>query len=80
MNFDYMLLFHLLFLTIIILSLYHFTIKAVHIQKYNFILVVESMLFSDVLKYKEKLQKEDIFSFHKYDIWRFIEKTKTVFI
>ncbi|TCK98180.1 hypothetical protein EDC19_0598 [Natranaerovirga hydrolytica] len=80
MNIDYLLLFQIVFFAIIIFTLYRFTINSVNIKSHDFVLILCNLYLNKLLNFKQKISKEDIYAFEKYKIWRYKEKTKSIFI
>lgn len=80
MNIDYMVLIQLIFLAIIIFTLYGFAIARQQLRLRNDLIFLEEPNNNHLLDYRERIMKDDLFAFQKYRIWQYEIKKRIVFI
>lgn len=75
MDMNYIYLLQFLMVIVILLGLYHFSAQ---MPKQHFVLITiyAPTVNQTYSRFECTLLQEDVVAFEKYDIWRFIEKTK----
>lgn len=76
MNIDLSLIIQIIFLALIIYLMYSHIEPKVRVRFFKTYLTYEHLCLEHYLDYKIVLYQKDIEAYHRYEIWRFFEKTK----